>query len=63
MAETNAPFGFLSSEQSEESLILRSYTVTKDIQRCFAPLNMTNTFNPRRHSATRAFLPQLHARS
>ena len=46
MAETNAPLASCHSEQSEESLILQSYTVTKDIQRCFAPLNMTDSLIP-----------------
>jgi hypothetical protein len=46
MAETNTPLASCHSEQSEESLILQSYTVTKDIQRCFAPLNMTDSLIP-----------------
>jgi hypothetical protein len=46
IAEPNAPLDSCHSEQSEESVILLSYTVTKDIQRCFAPLNMTDTLIP-----------------
>ena len=46
MAETNALWLPVILSKAKNLLILQSYTVTKDIQRCFTPLNMTDSLIP-----------------